>query len=409
MKPDLAPVIDSFTLNQPIYKIDNDGRIREWKIAVIDHGTHAEILTLTGLQGSPNHVPSSVMIYEGKNIGKANETTYYEQAVKDALSAAKLKLREEYRIRQEDARPQELSGGIKAPMLAKVYDPSAKIKGSKTLAKMKIHGHTVHVQPKYDGVRCMAKINLDGCQFYTRKGDVMPVKLPHIEEQLFESYKNAGLTDEIILDGEAFSDEISFSKLNGLLNSKKPLTPAKQLYVKDTYYVLFDVYSDNPYRERHNALQPFASQDVRIIPTHEIMATDDAIRAYMDTFLEEGHEGLMIRQLKVGYEHKRTWNLIKYKDWIESEFVLLGIEEESRGGGLIGGFVLEMEDKSHVDSNGKPILTFKAGCALSRSEQREFTANIKDHIGGLATIKYQLVKGDPRPRFGKFKSMRYDI
>lgn len=396
-----------YQLGQVIYKQDISGRIREWTINVVDRGTHVEIVSSTGIQGSPNHHPTVVPIYTGKNIGKVNETAPWQQAVNDALSAAELKLREEYRFSIADIRPQELRSGIKSPMLAQTYDPNGK--NGKTLAKFKLEGKIVHVQPKYDGNRCMAVINLEGCTFYTRKGDVMPVKLPHIEQQLFENYKRAGYTNEIVLDGELFSDLIPFKALNGLLNTKKPLTPKQQEYADSTYLVLFDVIAYVPYMERHDALQPFASKDVRVIPTYEIEATDATIREYMDRFLEEGHEGLMIRELSSIYEHRRSPNLLKYKDWLESEFKFLGIEEDSRGGGLIGGFIMEMDDQSHIDSNGKPILTFKAACAWSHPEQKEFSANVDEHIGGMATIKYRLSPGMPRPLFAKFKSMRYDI
>lgn len=398
----------TYNLGQVIYKQDISGRIREWTIDVIDHGHYSEIISRTGIQGSPNHHPTVVPIREGKNIGKSNETTPYQQAVKEALAAAELKLREEYRFRIEDIRPQELRSGIKAPMLAQTYSPKGG-KDGKTLKQLKLEGKTIHVQPKYDGNRCMAVVNPQGCTFYTRKGDVMPVTLPHIEAELFNSYVVAGYTNEIVLDGELFSDELPFKALNGLLNKKKPLTDVQRKQADSTYLVLFDVVAYVPYIERHDALQPFASANVRIIPTFEIEATDANIRHYMDIFLGEGHEGLMIRQLDALYEHRRTPNLLKYKDWIESEFKLLDVEEESRGGGLIGGFIMEMTDKSQFDTNGKPVLTFKAGCSWSHPEQKEFFANKAEYIGGMATIKYQLVAGDPRPRFGKFKAMRYDV
>src|SRR5690606_15872121 len=106
-----------------------------------------------------------------------------------------------------------LRSGVPSPMLAHKYHESGKQSGSKTLKQLGIEGKLVHLQPKLDGCRAVIKL-VSGkeettCTFHTRKGDVMVVQLPHIAKHLInwfdELYCEEG--DEIILDGELFSDE----------------------------------------------------------------------------------------------------------------------------------------------------------------------------------------------------------
>jgi ATP-dependent DNA ligase len=63
------------------------------------------------------------------------------------------------------------------------------------------------VQPKLDGVRCVVV----GNKLYSRNGNRFPV-LPHIENELKLYNKN-----NLILDGELFTDDINFEKIVGLV------------------------------------------------------------------------------------------------------------------------------------------------------------------------------------------------
>jgi DNA ligase-1 len=46
-----------------------------------------------------------------------------------------------------------------------------------------------------------------------------------------------------------------------------------------------------------------------------------------DRFKKAGYEGAIIRQLGIGYEHKRSSQLLKMKDFLDSEFLVVGVEE----------------------------------------------------------------------------------
>lgn len=404
----------SYTLGNTLYKLDSKGKVREWKIEVVDNGTHATIVTTAGLQDG-KQVVNSIDIYEGKNVGKSNETTYYTQAVSEALATAELKLRGEYRTELDTTQHQTLRSGIKAPMLAQKYDATGKQSSSKTLEKMKLEGEKIHVQPKLDGNRCLIQItpNEDGQSatgvMHTRKGDVMPVQLKHILNEVLQNYYeifsgDGGLHEpiEITLDGELFSTEMSFNELNGHLKRKDSKDPEQLAKIK---FHLYDVMSEKPYSERYEMITSFASEHVELIPSYEIEANDGLINEFLERFLAEGHEGLMIRRLDMPYENKRSWQLCKVKVFEDAEYELVDIEEDARGG-FVGAFVMKLSTPS-INRDGKTVHTFNAGVrSLTHEEGAKMLANKQDYIGKTATIEYFGLSEYSIPRFPKLKAFR---
>lgn len=404
----------NYELDTTLYKLDSKGKVREWKIEVVDNGTFASIVTTAGLQNG-KQVANTVDIYEGKNIGKANETTYYTQAVSEALATAELKLRGEYRTSLENVEHQTLRSGIKAPMLAQKYSKDGSQSGSKTLDKMKLTGKRIHVQPKLDGNRCLIKVEaVDGVAkavMYTRKGDVMPVQLRNILSSVEYTFSDIFWADgfdpntpEITLDGELFSTEMSFNELNGHLKRKGSQDPEQLAKIK---YHLYDVMLDKPYNKRYEMLKDFASENIHLIPSYEIEAKDETITAFLERFLEEGHEGLMIRRLDTPYENKRSWQLCKVKTFEDAEYELVDIEEDARGG-IVGAFVMKLSVPS-TNRDGKIVHTFNAGVSgLTQEEGAKMLQNKHAYIGKQATIEYFGLSEYGVPRFGKLKSFRED-
>lgn len=414
-----------YTLGNTLYKLDSKGKVREWKIEVVDNDTYATIVTTAGLQDG-KQVVNTIDIYEGKNIGKSNETTYYTQAVSEALATAELKLRGEYRTELDTTQHQTLRSGIKAPMLAQKYDATGKQSASKTLEKMKLVGEKIHVQPKLDGNRCLIKITPNGIgvairenlldfqsgqiQMYTRKGDVMPVQLEHILGSLAKSYVDIFIGDggldldapEVVLDGELFSNEMSFNELNGHLKRKDSKDPAQLAKIK---FHLYDVMSEKSYDKRFEMLTPFASDSVKVIPSYEIEASDTLINEFLEKFLADGHEGLMIRRLDMSYENKRSWQLMKCKVFEDAEYELVDIEEDARGG-FVGAFVMKLATPS-TNRDGKVVHTFNAGVrSLTHEEGAKMLTNKQDYIGKTATIEYFGLSEYGVPRFPKLKAFR---
>ncbi len=217
----------------------------------------------------------------------------------------------------------------------------------------------------------------------------MPVQLDHIINDLVKFGK-----DNVILDGELFSDEISFNTLNGLIKRVKA-SPEEIESRRKIKYHLYDIMIDEGYENRCLKIKKYSSENILIVPSYPIIASDENIKYYLEVFLAAGNEGLMIRQLGMKYDNKRSWQLLKCKIFEDAEFKLIGFEEDKRGG-FVGAFVM---------TDGKNI--FNAGASGQSVEERiEMWNNQKKYLGKMATVCYFGLSEYGIPRFPKFKGTR---
>lgn len=395
-----------------LYQIsESTGKGKIWKIRVDNKGTQSEIVIRSGAFDLDKKVEgklitNTAIVSYGKNIGKANETTHYTQAVSEAQSKIDLKLREGYTADPSKVTTSAtLGSGIPKPMLAQKHHPTGAQNSSKTLKQMKLEGKKIIVQPKLDGNRCIIVVRNGEAFMYTRKGDLMPVQLSHILEDVVWTLQQSSY-DELILDGELYCDPsiMSFNTLNGLIK-RQTATPEQQEQRKLIKYHLYDVMLDKGYEERMKVIANFASEYVEVIESKEVIATDENIKTELENYLAQGYEGLMIRVLGLGYDNKRSWQLVKVKLFEDAEFKLVGFEEDVRGG-FVGTFVLELP-RPVTDANGKPVTTFRAGTSGQTVEDRTYMLqHPAEFLGKPATIEFFGRSEYGIPRFGKFKGIR---
>lgn len=383
-------------VTQTLYQKDSKGRVKVWRIWLEVLASHAEIHIESGkLHGKLAKTVTKVT--EGKNTGRANATTPETQAMSEINSKVESKIKAGYVEDINLATSQtELGTGIKQPMLAHKYDPTRKQKGSKDLVQLKLQGKTVYTQPKLDGLRGIFHITKNSIVLYSRKGERLPV-LKHLEISLLNSFQSCFTdTEELWLDGELYTDVFPFNKLSGLI--KKQKKSAEDLQLCETIeYHLYDIQIDKVYAERQEIIKKFESPVVKIVPTTELIATEDSLREQLEKYLADMYEGLMIRTVDVPYIYKRTWNLIKYKVFEDDEFECIGFEESKRGG-MAGAIVCKTKE-------GKE---FNAGLTFSHTEARDMWENQSKYIGRQVTVHYFGVSEYNIPRFPKAKVFRID-
>ena len=211
---------------EPIYARDTKGRIKVWKATVLRDGeqvgTTATIITEDGLLGG-KLTKRPTKVTEGKNIGKANETTPYEQAISEAQSKYNKKLRKGYKnlttLEFECKTPprywnttEELIGyldsimpkfntdkeGNAKPMLAYPLYKTLK-NGIVSRIKFPVFG-----QRKYNGVRCHASYVNGEVRLVSREG--VRYEISHIQESLEKIFNRLDEEDraEFIFDGELY-------------------------------------------------------------------------------------------------------------------------------------------------------------------------------------------------------------
>lgn len=397
-----------------LFKNDSNGKVREWNIWVDKNadGT-ATISVLAGIMGG-SMVPSSTPITSGKSAGRSNATTPYEQAVLEAKSEIDSKKTKGYVDDLSKLKAHGILGsGIPAPMLAQKYDPTMKQKGSKDLKKLGLLGKNVYIQRKFDGNRCVAHVTVGGATLYTRTGKKF-IPIPHIQDALVDCFKRVydyvstkyGVT-EYWVDGELYSTAAPFNTINGILKKGKPDMFQQQLVDSLEYYV-YDIILDAPYETRYKVTQYFDHGPIKRVESIEITADQKTLEEYFLKFLDEGMEGLMIRQIDMAYENKRTNQLLKYKTFEDDEFEIVGFEE-SRKKDTLGSIIFKQT--SHPTA-GPVDQTFKAATTgLTAEEQKEIWDNQSKYLGTKMTVTYfgfSTIAEGGRPRFPKAKGQRVE-
>jgi DNA ligase-1 len=422
------------------YQKDSKGRVKVWKISVVKVAgdeAHACIVVESGLL-TGKLATNLTVIEQGKNVGKANETTPWEQAVAEAKSKTEKKEKEGYVVDVDNVQESHILGsGTEEPMLAQKYHPQGLLRNSKGLDKMKIRGKRVGVQRKKDGNRANPTIGPDGklVGYLSRKGNPYPYHFPQITEVLERNYQaHPELRGQkVVLDGELYTKDLTFDELNGILK-KKTLTPAHIAMLQNVEFHLYDIYSDEHYERRIELFTPFAdplvlsdapltpeqleaieegateasvrdTRRVKPIETIIVEAQEEILDTLLQQFLAEGEEGAMIRALDAPYRHKRTWDLTKYKVTETEDFRIKRFELDKRG---ILGKIYMYALPGMRDRKGNPIDEFKVGTKQNREILKAMLENQADYIGEMAVVEFGNYTQYGVPRFGKFKGRRAD-
>lgn len=205
-----------------IYKKDSKGKLRFLTIST----EGSKVIQESGLLDGK--ATTNISNCEGKNIGKANETTPEQQAISEAEAKIVAKLKEGYYKTKEEAEVDTLI----LPMLAKDFkDQEKNIK------------YPCFIQRKYDGIRMLAIKNKGKVTLISRKNREI-VTLNHIILQL----ESTNIPDGIY-DGEAYNIDIG-SFQNQVQAVKKDSANTHKIN-----FNIYDIVLDIPYKERQEKLK----------------------------------------------------------------------------------------------------------------------------------------------------------
>lgn len=346
-----------------LYKYTSKKQVQQWQVIVKDDHFYTEEGIKDGV------ITKSKPTYcKPKNVGKANESTAKEQAIKEAEAKIKKKIDSGYNeVLSEDKKFFE-------PMLA------AKLEDHKDL----LFTVKTFIQPKLDGLRCINQNNT----LKSRNGKDY-LACPHLYQ---------GFTT---LDGELYNHSLKddFNKIVSLCKKQKPTKEDLEESEKIVQMWVYD-FPNHPgvFSERlvelqrklhHTINDPLSS--IQIVPTYEVKSLEE-IEKYHEQFLEQGFEGSIIRLDLGSYENKRSKQLLKKKDWIDEEFKILeAVEGEGNRAGTIGKFILDLND-----GTGR---TFESNVKGDFDYLREVWKDRKKYIGKSATVKYFNRTPANKPRF----------
>lgn len=345
-----------------LYKRSVTGAVLFWEIEVFEN----KYRTHSGqMNGAVTTTEWTVCLPKNKN--RANATSAFEQAQKDALSKWKRKMDREHFV--ESLNQLDTVKFIQ-PMLAQSFKDC--------MSRINFEDK-VWVQCKLNGARCIA--TKDG--LYSRKG-VEWRSIPHISDALKDFFIKH---PNVILDGELFNEDLrqDLGSIISLISKKKItqniLDRAKQMV---EYHVYDVVDTSKKYDERLKDIDTYINeiQSPCVKRVDSWLVTSFAeINTLLSNYEEHEHEGVIVRTNDV-YEHKRSKHLLKYKSFSTEEFEIIGVEEgEGNLTGKVGKFVLK-------DTKGD---VFRSSPTGSHEYWEQMWCNREQLIGELATVKYTVL------------------
>ena len=364
-----------------LYGKSKTGKTQVWKIEVIKQDPSALIRVTYGYEGG-KEVVNEKEITKGKNLGKKNETSPYEQALLEAQSTWEGKI---------DGGYAEKLGNAQAPSMATANAVAA----HKTISPMLAQDY--HKQGKKIMFPCYVQAKLDGVRsiFYngtlTSRNGKGFTGLEHIIAELAPATKEG-----LILDGEVYSTTLTFQQFVGLVK-KKTYTAADKEQLKHVNLWVYDCVNDAPFESRLQTLKTFFDKhkftQIHLLPTEECAKRED-LKGFHDKYVLEGNEGLMVRNKQGLYQlGARSYDLQKYKEFEDAEYKVTAFTD---GQGLEKGLVIwtcETKDGKHFQV--RPRGTHEARAEIFK----DVTKHPAKYIGKELTVRFQELSDDGIPRF----------
>lgn len=405
-----------------LYGVEKNGKIKTWVADIYLKGTNAQtgnaFATIEYGQQDGKKQMTVRGYTEGKNIGKKNETTPLQQCIAETKKKwLDKKEKESYQEtmptstlthhdeEQEQGKVQEQENiGAKKyfPMLAHKFEPASKTAKKNTII------FPCFVQPKLDGLRCVVYRDPTTGEIrrQSRTGTYFDT-MSHIAESLaplFAKYP------AVVLDGELYTTEIPFEELAGLIKTKK-LTPSDTDKLCVIEYHIYDIVDETlPYHARHDSIKKMFAQVaastassphklppyIRLVETIEAK-TQAEFKAEFSRFIEEGYEGIMLRNKTGMYRcNYRSHDLQKYKEFQEDEFRIIGFMQ---GDGRDKGTVIWVcETKEGKEFKVRPRGTIENRSKLFKTGEK--------YVGKMLTVIYQELTEEGKPRFPVGKDVR---
>ena len=329
-----------------------------------DNPSCATILTERGCYGGAMQIDEK-HIYEGKNLGRSNETTILEQAILEADSKFTKKAKSGY---NED---KEKAGGSEFPMKAKPFKDR----------KHKVVYPAIG-QRKLNGLRCVVKRpSLAEITFKTNLLNDF-VTLDHWRPFFL---RTLAIGQE--LDGEVYNHEMTFQEIISAAKATNENTKRLEFHC-------FDSISDKPFLSRYNDanevyLDGCDLDPIRMVENVIYECEADVIK-YHDQWVKEGYEGAMIRSATSPYIHyrPRTDYLLKHKAFFDKEYEIVDVIDGD-GTSFEGCAIFVCKIESGATFNVTPI-----GTCEHREQLYEDRAVL---IGKQLTVRYPALSDDGKP------------
>ena len=222
-----------------------------------------------------------------------------------------------------------------------------------------------------------------------------------------------------IFDGELYIHNEDFNSFTGIIRADKSLD-AK--VAKKIQYHIYDfprinrLTEDSSYVKRCTEFKKLNPHQPLIeVKTLKVSTFKEAMIFYKEC-IEEKYEGIMFRNIDMQYEQKKSYSLLKYKEFIDDEFIIIGVEE-GKGilAGHVGSFVCKIEANRVLKNIGDTEFQFENQDGIIKAKMegkhkylKHLFENPTEYMGKPLTIKYQNLSEYGIPRFPVGKTIRFD-
>jgi DNA ligase 1 len=248
---------------------------------------------------------------------------------------------------------------------------------------------------KYDGQRAFWLPHVDGGTLYSRLGN--KINAPAWFVDLLNS-----VAPETVLDGEIFFGNGNFHMTGNLRSTK----PDSAIWSRAQYKIFDAPLIDGTFEERYFALlELLDGADVSKIEAVEQIKIKNSqhLEDFYNSVLDEGGEGLILRDPSSLYVDGRSPKMLKYKPSFDNEAVIVGYNEgNGRNTGKLGSFIV------HPLVNGEP--NRKGEFSISGMTDYIRTNYKRTHpVGTVVTYSYRSLTNTGKPRHPVYRGIRTDV
>lgn len=261
-----------------------------------------------------------------------------------------------------------------------------------------------YAQLKMDGMRFNAIVKNGACEFRSRNGKLIDIPSPFFQLPFLHMADHYG--HDVVFDGELLVVDIAGKPLdrktgNGILNKAVKGTMSEE-EAQDVRATLWDIIPTDmftagkhtePYIDRiaklSNAIEHVRRMSslghlIALVNHTEVRTADEAQRIFM-TYLNEGQEGIILKDRFGIWENKRAKHQVKYKGEFECDLICTDWEEGTgKNVGRLGALRLR------TSCGGLEV-----GVGSGFTDEDRATIG-RDVIGKIVTVKYNAVVDDKR-------------
>jgi DNA ligase-1 len=212
--------------------------------------------------------------------------------------------------------------------------------------------------------------------------------VPHISREIERVFEGR----DIVLDGELYNHDFKkdFEKIVSFVRQEEPAEGHEIVE-----YHIYDVVNKDTFKDRaiylydtFHACSTYPEY-LNLVPTGTV-DSEDMVNESFHEYMRHEYEGLMLRNSDGLYENKRSYNLQKVKEFDDSEFPIVDIEE---GRGKLAGHAIFV---CKSDTTGT---TFQVKMKGSTERLKEFFDNHTLWKNKQLTVQYQGLTAYGIPRF----------